>query len=211
MFEGKVFSQICKALRKEENPLIYEKGKHELFSNWFVSNIEFASVDVYQGRHPDVVITENNHIEGYELKSAKSRNADVQYNSTPPCGTMLYQGIEVKCFYVFADYNLDSTQTQGFGEDLIIVDGDYINSDFGLVEQHSTSYEPCGSYGDGRIRHRKMYHFPNPLKFFEHGYYLVSKDEQLNRQFADLIKQTSTFRIDQQGVKNIFSVYTYRS
>ena len=162
MFEGQVFYQICKALSSEKHPLIYEKGKHELFSNWFVSNIEFANVDVYQGRHPDIVITENKHIEGYELKSAKNRNADVQYNSTPPCGTMLYQGTKIKCFYIFADYHLDNSQTQGFLEDLIIVDGDYINSDFGLVERHETSYESCGSYGDGRIQYRKMYHFPNP-------------------------------------------------
>ena len=114
MFEGKVFSQICEALSNEKYPIIYEKEKHELFSNWFVSNIEFANVDVYQGRHPDIVITENKHIEGYELKSAKNRNADVQYNSTPPCGTMLYQGTKIKCFYIFADYHLDNSQTQGF-------------------------------------------------------------------------------------------------
>ena len=48
----------------------------------------------------------------------------------------------------------------------------------------------------------------NPLKFFEHGYYLVSKDEQLNRQFANLIKQTPTFRIDQtRSQKYLFCIY----
>lgn len=96
-------------------------------------------------------------------------------------------------------------------QDLVIVDGDFINSDYALVEQHRTDYEPCGSYGDGRIRHRRMYHFPNPMSLLESGVLLVSKDPDLEKQFPEFVKLRLISRVDSSGSKNVFYVYSHKS
>lgn len=211
MLEGRVFFDVCQGLIRNRHPVIYQRGRTELFSQWFRDQPTFENINAHLGTHPDIVITETSYIEGYELKSARSRNAQVQYNSTPPCGTMSYGNRRIKGFYVFADYNLDTSQEVGHLQDLVIVDGDFINSDYALVERHRTDYEPCGSYGDGRIRHRRMYHFPNPMSLLESGILLVSKDSNLEAQFSEFVKLHLINRLDRADVKNVFYVYAHKS
>jgi hypothetical protein len=209
VLEFQVFDDICRALVRERHPVIYERGRTELFSEWFRDNLSFQSVDVHTGRHPDIVIVEPNAIEGYELKSARSRSAGVQYNSTPPCGTMPHGSGTIPCFYVFADYQVPRGQGHGYLQDLVIVDGDYINNDYSIVLQHGTHYtRDFGSYGDGRIRHRRMYHFPNPMKDLPAGVYLVSKIVGGQAQFPNIALVQSVTRKDKQGVDHTFCLYT---
>lgn len=124
---------------------------------------------------PDLILRDRktNTVIGLEIKKLiqtldgrDPRGLTIDYNSCLPCGrTMIKVGkdtIVVPCYYLFALLNHDSTKIVT----LIIMDGDFINYDFELYKEakysNFTEYNH-GSYGDGSVRHRKMYTYPNPL------------------------------------------------
>ena len=63
------------------------------------------------------------------------------------------------------------------------MNGDFLNYDFQIHKESKISnfseYDH-GPYGEGSVRHRKMYTYPNPLnskiKYFYHKFLLVDKD-----------------------------------
>ena len=124
---------------------------------------------------PDLIIrnTRTGFIIGLEIKKLiqksdgkDSRGLTLDYNSCLPCGKAMVKcgddTIIVPCYYLFALLNPTSDRIAT----LIILDGDFINYDFELHKEakysNFTEYNH-GPYGEGSVRHREMYTYPNPL------------------------------------------------
>lgn len=124
---------------------------------------------------PDIIIRDKTSgtTVGLEIKKliqksngSDSRGLTIDYNSSLPCGsTMIKVGAEtiiIPCFYLFALLDRSSLNIVT----LILLDGDFLNYDFDLHKEakysNYTEYNH-GPYGEGSIRHRKMYTYPNPL------------------------------------------------
>lgn len=124
---------------------------------------------------PDLIVRDKrtNAIIGLEIKKLiqrqdgkDSRGSTIDYNSCLPCGhTMIKVGkdtVIVLCYYFFALLSPDSSKIVT----LILMDGDFLNYDFALHKEakysNFTEYNH-GPYGEGSVRHRKMYTYPNPL------------------------------------------------
>lgn len=151
------------------------------FDTWVELEIKKALTNQYKIYHsgslttPDIIIRDkiDGTMVGLEIKKLiqkpngnDSRGLTIDYNSSLPCGsTMIKVGIEtivIPCFYLFA--LLDTTSKNIVT--LILLDGDFLNYDFDLHKESKysnyTEYNH-GPYGEGSIRHRKMYTYPNPL------------------------------------------------
>lgn len=151
------------------------------FDCWMQREIKCALPLSFEVMHsgalttPDIVVRDKTtgRIVGIEVKKLiqqqngrDPRGMTLDYNSCLPCGsTMVKVGNEtivVPCFYIFA---LLSSDIRGIVT-LIILDGDFINYDFDLHKEakyaNYTEYNH-GPYGEGSVRHRKMYTYPNPL------------------------------------------------
>ena len=124
---------------------------------------------------PDLIVRDRdtNTIIGLEIKKLiqkhdgkDSRGLTIDYNSCLPCGrAMIKVGkdtVIVPCYYLFALLTPDSSRIIT----LILMDGDFLNYDFELHKEakysNFTEYNH-GPYGEGSVRHRKMYTYPNPL------------------------------------------------
>jgi len=151
------------------------------FDCWVEEQLKKILPEHYEVYHagklttPDLIIreTKTNTIIGLEIKKLirrndgkDSRGLTIDYNSCLPCGhTMIKVGkdtVVVPCYYLFALLNPESTRIVT----LIIMDGDFLNYDFELHKESKysnfTEYNH-GPYGEGSVRHRKMYTYPNPL------------------------------------------------
>ncbi len=134
--------------------------------------------------HPDLVIERDGACLGIECKSLRASTqftetgdgipcrTTIDFNSTVPCGREKFKGkFEVYAhlkdrplvtFYALRLYG--SVDGEDRVISFVLVDGNYINRDFELHRTHrNISRSGFGSYGDGKIRERKMYLFPNPL------------------------------------------------
>lgn len=126
---------------------------------------------------PDIVIRDKKTgvIVGIEVKKliqktngADSRGLTMDYNSCLPCGTTLVKIgdtiADVPCYYLYALLSNRSTSIVTF----ILMHGDFINYDFNLHKKakvaNQTEYNH-GPYGEGSVRHRAMYTYPNPLNY----------------------------------------------
>ena len=124
---------------------------------------------------PDIIIRERETgtIVSLEVKKLiqKSTGADprgltLDYNSSIPCGQALIKvgsdTVAIPCFYLFCllDPSSEAIVT------LILMDGDFLNYDFNLHKKAKTanvSEYNHGPYGEGSVRRRAMYTYPNPL------------------------------------------------
>jgi hypothetical protein len=151
------------------------------FDTWIEAEIRKALPPNFEVFHsgslttPDIIIRDkqNGTIVGLEIKKliqksngSDSRGLTIDYNSSLPCGSTLIkvgaETIVIPCFYLFALLDLSSLNIVT----LILMDGDFLNYDFDLHKEakysNYTEYNH-GPYGEGSIRHRKMYTYPNPL------------------------------------------------
>ncbi|MEQ9165938.1 MAG: hypothetical protein RLO12_06760 [Fulvivirga sp.] len=151
------------------------------FDRWIseeITNSLPKSVEVFHSGSlttPDLVIRDRSTgtLVGLEIKTliqkkngSDSRGLTIDYNSSLPCGsTMVKVGrdtVVIPCFYLFA--LLDNASR--YIVTLIVVDGDFLNYDFDLYKEakyaNYTEYGH-GPYGEGSVRHRRMYTYPNPL------------------------------------------------
>lgn len=124
---------------------------------------------------PDLVIRDRKSgiIIGLEVKkliqkdNGKDPRGDtLDYNSCLPCGQTMIKveddTVKIPCYYLFALLNPSSTEIVS----LIILDGDFLNYDFTIhKESKYANYSEYnhGPYGEGSVRHRQMYTYPNPL------------------------------------------------
>ncbi|MBX2928319.1 MAG: hypothetical protein KF852_10830 [Saprospiraceae bacterium] len=151
------------------------------FDHWVGETIKIALPGVFEVFQsgslttPDLVIRDpkTGTMVGIEIKKliqkpngSDSRGLTIDYNSCLPCGsTLIRSGVEtiiVPCFYLFA---LLDSQSKNIVT-LIFLDGDFLNYDFELhKESKYSNYTEYfhGPYGEGSVRHRKMYTYPNPI------------------------------------------------
>jgi hypothetical protein len=186
------------------------------FDSWIETEIKNALPKTFEVFHsgalttPDLIIREKKSgaIVGLEIKKliqksngSDSRGLTIDYNSCLPCGSTLIKvgtdTITIPCFYLFAllDNNSENIVT------LIILDGDFLNYDFQLhKESKYSNYTEYGHgpYGEGSIRHRKMYTYPNPLNSkianFHQRQILIAKK-------ADLEKIKATESVTEQIIR----------
>jgi len=166
------------------------------FDSWVGNEIRKCMPDIevfHAGKltTPDIVLRYpgTNTIVGIEVKKLIQRNngsdprgITIDYNSCLPCGKALIKvgdnTVEVPCFYLFALLSPDSSSMVT----TILMDGDFLNYDFDLhknAKYANLSEYNHGPYGEGSVRHRRMYTYPNPLnyklKFFHLRHILVIK------------------------------------
>lgn len=174
------------------------------FDCWIEDEIKKTTFHKFEVFHsgqlttPDLVIRDKKTglIIGLEIKKLiqndqgkDPRGMTIDYNSCLPCGqTIVKVGGEtsiVPCYYLFALLSPKSDRIIT----LIILDGDFINYDFELHKaakySNFTEYNH-GPYGEGSVRHRKMYTYPNPLNsqldFFHQHQILVLKKSALTKR-----------------------------
>lgn len=148
---------------------------------------------------PDIVIRDKKSgtIIGLEIKKLiqlsngnDPRGNTIDYNSCLPCGKTMIKvdadTVEIPCYYLFALLDPSSTAIVS----LIIMDGDFLNYDFAIhKESKYANYSEYnhGPYGEGSVRHRRMYTYPNPLN---------SKISKFYLRFILVLKKIDLERID---------------
>jgi len=165
------------------------------------------SFDIYHSgalTTPDIIIRDrtSNQIVGLEIKKLimgrngrDPRGLTMDYNSSLPCGHAFVkigeETVVVPCFYVFALLDTNSRNIVT----MILLDGDFLNYDLDLYKEakysNYTEYNH-GPYGEGSVRHRKMYTYPNPLNsrikdFYGKFLLVVKKADALSCVSADCV------------------------
>ena len=159
------------------------------FDVWVGAEIERALPDVevfHAGKltTPDIVVRDraSNSLLGIEVKKLiqqpdgkDPRGLTLDYNSCVPCGKALIKvgrdTVEIPCFYLFALLSGDSSAMVTS----ILMDGDFLNYDFDLHKEAKYANQSeygHGPYGEGSVRHRRMYTYPNPLNYKLSFFYL---------------------------------------
>jgi hypothetical protein len=197
------------------------------FDNWIENEIKKALPKAFEVFHsgslttPDLIVRDKKSgtIVGLEIKKliqksngSGSRGLTIDYNSCLPCGSTLIkigsETIVVPCFYLFSLLDIKSKNIVS----LILLDGDFLNYDFELHKESKysnyTEYNH-GPYGEGSVRHRKMYTYPNPLNSkisqFHLRQILVAKKTDLEKINEDKYISEKIVRIDKYG--NSFYYY----
>lgn len=197
------------------------------FDNWIELEIKKALPKTFEIFHsgslttPDLIIRDKKSgtIVGLEIKKliqksngSDSRGMTIDYNSCLPCGSTLIkigaESLVIPCYYLFALLDASSKNIVT----LIIVDGDFLNYDFELHKESKysnfTEYNH-GPYGEGSVRHRKMYTYPNPLNSkiteFHLRQILVAKKTDLEKIKEDNSVTEEIVRADKYG--NSFFYY----
>ena len=160
------------------------------FDCWMQGQVKSALPASFEVVHsgplttPDLIIRDKKSrlIVGLEVKKLiqkanglDPRGMTIDYNSCLPCGSTLVkvgnETVVIPCFYMFALLSPDSKQIVS----MILMDGDFLNYDFNLHKESKysnyTEYNH-GPYGEGSVRHRKMYTYPNPLNAHIKEFYL---------------------------------------
>lgn len=180
--------------------------------------------------YPDFVLEREGSYLGIECKSLEASapflemgqgmpcRTTIDFNSTVPCGQERYRGKFVQyaplrgqaipVFYALGLYG------EVDGEDRVLsvlfVDGNYINRDCSLHQAHrNISRDGFGSYGDGGIRERKMYIFPNPMTDPDlvGTVSLVAEGDDLTSTYPDLDWMMTKVRRTPAGEEHPFQVY----
>lgn len=140
------------------------------------------------------------------------RGMTIDYNSCLPCGSTLIkigaETIIIPCYYLFALLDIKSSNIVT----LIILDGDFLNYDFELHKESKyaniTEYNH-GPYGEGSVRHRRMYTYPNPLNSKISEFHLrqifIAKKPELEKIKEDKNITEEIIRADKYG--NSFFYY----
>ncbi len=177
------------------------------FDSWIGDEIRkcMPDVEVYHAGKLttlDIVLRDpkSNTIVGLEVKKLIQRSSGsdprgltIDYNSCLPCGKALIKvgdnAVEIPCFYLFALLSPDNSSMVT----TILMDGDFLNYDFDLhkdAKYANQSEYNHGPYGEGSVRHRRMYTYPNPLnhklEFFHLRHVLVIKKHDLPNLVQDV-------------------------
>lgn len=138
-----------------------DKDKEFHFQNWFAGRLEDNHIPFdppARLTYPDFRLVRIP--EGYEVKGLAypGRKADFDANSQYPSG--FHNGRVI--FYVFGRYPKKVTGNEFPLIDLVICHGDFLNAHHDYAHENS-SFAGFGSYGDIKIRDRKMYIAPSPF------------------------------------------------
>lgn len=157
-----VFLACVAAVRRGE--LIRRTGRRDKefhFQDWFAQRLRETGIHFDEsGRntYPDFPIV--SVPEGYEVKGLgwPGRETDYDANSQVPSGS--HNGREI--YYVFGRYPSSAEDDEYPLLDLVLCHGDFLNAHHDYVHKNK-SFKGFGSYGDIRIRDRKMYVAPTPF------------------------------------------------
>lgn len=165
-----IFLAACQAIEAGRHMIPRSPNDKEYFpQDWFADRVHSLGLPLYpQGRnsYPDFWIGEAAQPprEGYEVKSLAFSNGrparkDYDSNSTIPSGCK--HNCDV--FLVFFLYTGSGAQSRPV-HSFCLAHGDVINADHDVAAAHvNEGIGGFGSYGDGFIRDRKMYRFPQPF------------------------------------------------
>jgi len=161
-------------------------------------------------------------LEAKKLERTKSgsvaRASGLDYNTTPPCGTIrVYQEsgsfIDIRGFYLFVSLEpAPSAPEKLIVTGLVLCDGDILNVDFEYylsVVGERQKLIGLGTYEDGADRNRPMVIFANPLGASEldHHVTLIHPDAGLERREPRLRRVYTVRRNIPSGGHRDFSCY----
>lgn len=154
-----------------------KRDKEFHFQDWFGRRLDELSINYdVAGRntYPDYPLVMKP--EGYEIKGLAypGRLADYDANSQMPTG--LHNGRRI--FYVFGRYPVTDENKYAV-HDLVICDGDFLNAEHNYVHKNK-HVKGFGTYGDIKIRDRKMYVAPTPFGLVDN----------LERQFTLILPES---------------------
>ncbi|MFH9247080.1 hypothetical protein ACH4LK_16805 [Streptomyces lydicus] len=135
------------------------------FQNWVADRIEESGFNVHppkRNSYPDFALVDRP--EGYEVKGLKNPGRHVDFD----CNSQIANGIhqDRSIYYVFGRYPARTNSNEYAVEDLVICHGDFLNADR-TYEHLNKSFAGFGSFGDIRVRDRKMYIAPTPYSLAE--------------------------------------------
>lgn len=177
------------------------------FQKWFENRLEEAQINYTKpGRnlYPDFILTDQ--AEGYEIKGLAfpGRTADYDCNSQVPLG----HHKDRKIYYVFGRYPAQVKENKYPVLDLVICHGDFLNANRQYVHKNK-SFTGFGSYGDLKIRDRKMYIAPTPYGIItgtEQQITLILPDEQEQDPRLDVVGELVRVESDQQVIGYSFDL-----
>jgi len=166
------------------------------------------------------------HIVAIEVKKlertqsgAIARPSGMDYNTTPPCGTVrVYDSsgavLDIRGFYLFVCQEAVRNQSGKYQlSSLVLCDGNLLNEDFNyylsIVGERAKEIG-LGTYGNGANRTRPMLIFSNPLSTLQldHSVTLIHSRDDLEKNVSQLRQVGLIKRTIQQGGTNTF--YCYR-
>lgn len=144
-----------------------------------------------------VVGVEVKKLERHAGTGKVARASGMDYNTTPPCGTVrVYdksvQPLDVRGFYLFVSQEQVTADPRTYAlSALVLCDGNLLNENFNLYKRvvgKRTKEIGLGTYGDGLNRQRPMLVFSNPLGVTEldRNVTLVHARADLEREFSQL-------------------------
>jgi hypothetical protein len=166
------------------------------------------------------------HIVAVEVKKlertqsgAVARPSGMDYNTTPPCGTVrVYDSsgaaLDIRGFYLFVCQEPVRDQGDRYRlSALVLCDGNLLNEDFDYylsIVGERVKEIGLGTYGNGANRTRPMLIFSNPLSTpeLDHGVTLIHSRDDLEREISQLRQVGIIRRTTQQGGTRI--LYCYR-
>lgn len=207
-------------------PALVGTTQDDPFDRWVSQYIErkFPELEVSTAGKlttPDLILRDRKTkiLVGIEIKKLienkkgdDPRGLTIDYNSCLPCGTALIKigdrDSDIPCYYLFALLNSSSTKITT----CVLMHGDFLNYDFNLHKEAKVaniSEYGHGPYGEGSVRHRAMYTYPNPLNsklvFFHQKLSLVIKYE-VAEQLS--VNQHVRCKIQRQDIYN--NVFEYK-
>jgi hypothetical protein len=150
---------------------------------------------------------------------AVARSSGLDYNTTPPCGTVrVYdrnsKALDIRGFYLFVCQEaVPGPPAQCRLTALVLCDGDLLNADFefylSIVGLRTKQIE-LGTYRDGANRSRPMLIFANPLGVspLDHQATLIHPRPDLEEQFPGLRLAGRIRRTTHEG--GLATFYGYR-
>ena len=153
---------------------------------------------------------------------AVARASGMDYNTTPPCGTVrvydrFSRPLEIKGFYLFVCQEAVKNRPGHYQlTALVLCDGDLLNADFefySAIVGERTKKTGLGTYKDGADRERPMLLFANPLgtPILDRQATLVHSREDLEQDFPEL-RRIGTIRRTVPGLApRAFQCYRLRA
>jgi len=128
------------------------------FQNWFKGRLEADFDEPGRNTYPDIRLVHDSL--GFEVKGLAypGRDEDYDCNSQIPHG--VFRGRQI--VYVFGRYPKEPDENSYAVYDLVLFHGSFLNAQNDYVHRN-TSVLGMGSYGDIRLRDRKMYVAPTPF------------------------------------------------
>lgn len=156
-----VFAECARAIEAGELiSMVSKTDKEFAFQNWFRARLQALEInhdDPSRNAYPDFTLV--NEAVGFEIKGLgfPGRDADYDCNSQVPSG--MHNGRTI--YYVFGRYPSVKTGDDLAVHDLVFCHGDFLNADHNYKHVNK-NLKGFGSYGDLKIRDRKMYIAPTP-------------------------------------------------